>query len=88
MATKALEQFLTDTLAGLVDCDPGALSVTDDFDALGVDSLVCLRFTRKIQDFTGREMAPEWLFDHPSIRMLADFLSQQPGMPVANPSAL
>jgi acyl carrier protein len=77
LATTVLEQFLQDTLAGLLECDPAALSITDEFGEQGVDSLIGLRLARKIQDFTGQEIELEWLFDYPSIGTLAAFLIRQ-----------
>jgi acyl carrier protein len=50
--------------------------VTTSFADLGMDSLVGLRFSRKIQDLLGVEIELEWLFDYPTIRQLSEFLDE------------
>lgn len=70
-----LEQSLQTLLASLVERETAQISVTQLLSEQGVDSLIGLRFARKIQDLTGREVELEWLYDYPTIRQLANFLS-------------
>jgi hypothetical protein len=37
------------------------------------------RFVRKIQDASGVEIAPEWIFDHPTIQQFAQLLDEKFG---------
>lgn len=73
------EQHLRDALAELLDSKVDKVSVTTPFADLGMDSLVGLRFSRKIQDLLGVEIELEWLFDYPTIRQLSQFLDERIG---------
>lgn len=79
------EQHLRDALAELLDSEVHKVSVTAPFADLGMDSLVGLRFSRKIQDLLGVEIELEWLFDYPTIRQLSQFLDGQFGALSAAP---
>lgn len=72
-----IERSLQDALAALLGTDPARLSRSATFDELGVDSLIGLRFARKIEDLTGREVDPEWLYDYPTLDRFAAFLATQ-----------
>lgn len=72
-----LEQQLTEILAKLIDVEPGLLAPTANLGEQGVDSLIGLRFARKIEELSGAPVELEWLFDHPTIRELAGFLEQR-----------
>jgi polyketide synthase PksN len=68
------EQHLRAALAEVLESETHEVSVTTPFADLGVDSLVGLRFSRKIQDLVNAEIELEWLFDYPTIRQLSQFL--------------
>jgi acyl carrier protein len=71
------EEMLTAALAEVLGVDADTLSPTRSFAEQGVDSLLGLRFARRVQDLAGAEFDAEWLFDHPSLRELAAFLAAQ-----------
>jgi len=73
------ERFLRSALAELMEVDEHVLSPTMSFAEMGVDSLIGLRFSREIQEHVQAEIELEWLFDHPTLCQLADFLDQQFG---------
>ena len=73
------EQLLRDGLARLIDMDASEVSVVKPFAELGVDSLIGLRFARRIADQLGVEFDLEWLYEHPNIRELCRFLDQRFG---------
>jgi acyl carrier protein len=59
--------------------------LTRSFADQGLDSLAGLRYSRKIQDLLDAEIELEWLFDHPTISQLSEFLDRQFGGAVADP---
>lgn len=73
------EERLRDALAELMEIDAHEISLTMTFAEQGVDSLVGLRFARKIEELCGMETELEWLFDYPTIRQLSQFLDRQCG---------
>lgn len=79
-----MEQRLKEILGQLLEVDPLQLPVDADMGEQGVDSLIGLRFARKIEELTGSEVELEWLLDHPTIAQLARFLEQR--VPAAAPT--
>lgn len=73
------EQWLRIALAELMEIDAAQISSNQPFSEQGVDSLIGLRLTRKLEDQLGVEVELEWLFDHPSIQALAQFLDERFG---------
>lgn len=68
------EQFLINTLAGLMKIEPAELSPTRSLEEQGVDSFVGLRLIRKIQKDTGVEVDLTRILDYPTLRQLASFI--------------
>lgn len=73
------EQELRMLLAGLLQVPHEQIASGSTLSELGVDSLLGLRFARKIQDATGTEFDFECLFDNPTLEQLADFLARPAG---------
>jgi acyl carrier protein len=78
---NARERWLRDALADLMGVDAAHISLTQSFAEQGMDSLIGLRLTRKLQDrlATDVEIEIEWLFDYPSITELSRFLDERFG---------
>ncbi len=73
------ESWLRNTMAELMGIDASEVSLTESFAEQGVDSLVGLRLTRKLQEELDVEVELEWLFDNPNIRDLSKFLDERFG---------
>lgn len=71
------EQALRDALAALMEIEPAALALDQRLDEQGVDSLVGLRFARKVEDLIGAPVDLEWIYDYPTIAALAAHLGQR-----------
>ncbi len=61
-------------LASLLEIPVEQISAETSFAEQGLDSLLALRFTRELQDATGIQIDPEWMYDFPSIRDLDRFI--------------
>lgn len=72
-----LETRLRQTLADLLEVDVHEISPTMSFDDLGLDSLLGLRFARKVGEVIDVETDLEWIFDYPTVRELSGFLEQR-----------
>ena len=69
-----IETRMLQTLADLLGVDVQQISPTMNFGELGLDSLLGLRFARKIGELTNVETDLEWIFDYPTVRELSGFL--------------
>lgn len=72
-----IETRLRNALAELLQVDVQQISPTTSFDDLGLDSLLGLRFARKIGEIVEVETDLEWIFDYPTVRELSGFLEQR-----------
>lgn len=72
-----IENRILQALADLLETDVQQISPTMSFDDLGLDSLLGLRFARKIGELTNVETDLEWIFDYPTVRQLSGFLEQR-----------
>jgi len=76
---SAWERELTRILSDTLQSRAAAIAPTQGFSDLGMDSMLGLRFVRRIEDELGFEIELEWLFDYPSVGELSRFLEQQFG---------
>ena len=74
-----IENRLLQALADLLEVDVREISPTVNFGELGLDSLLGLRFARKIGELTDVETDLEWILDYPTVRELSGFLEQRAG---------
>jgi acyl carrier protein len=73
------DEWLRTVLSELMQVDASQISSTQSFADQGVDSLIGLRLTRKLEDLLGVEVELEWLFDNPTIQDLSRFLDERFG---------
>jgi acyl carrier protein len=78
-----IEVCLRDLLAELMEVDPQVISTTSTFSELGVDSLVGLRFVRRVRDVVGVEIELESVFDYPTLAQLAFYVQDQQSLLLA-----
>ena len=73
------EQYMQSALAELMAVPVDQISLSEPLSEQGVDSLVGLRLARKLNELTGGEVDLEWIYDYPSIDLLARFLEERFG---------
>lgn len=61
-------------LADLLDIDPTEIDPEADFDRLGVDSALAVSLLIEVEERYGVDIAPEELFENPTIAAVADYL--------------
>lgn len=71
------EPLLRSTIAQALGVDPGQVSTSRDFFEQGIDSLTGLRICRSLADALGRDVELEWVFDYPTVELLAAHLERQ-----------
>lgn len=73
------EQYMQLSLAELMELPPAQISLSLPLSEQGVDSLIGLRLARKLNELTGSEIDLEWIYDYPSIELLARFMEERFG---------
>lgn len=66
------------SLASALSIAEDTLDDERDFDAYGLPSLEAVELAGELEDFLGREIDAEAIFDHPSISQLARYLATAP----------
>jgi hypothetical protein len=74
---KDHEEIVRRALGSVLEVSADSLVPTALFADYGVDSLIGLRFARRLEEELDAPVEIEWLFDHPTIRQLAVFLDRQ-----------
>ncbi|HEX4125281.1 MAG TPA: acyl carrier protein [Tepidisphaeraceae bacterium] len=73
-SSDEIQRWLIAKLAKLLKVEPQKIDATQSFDRLGLDSATAVGVTLDLEDFLGRDVDPEVLYDHPTIEKLAAYL--------------
>nr|AAG13919.1 megalomicin 6-deoxyerythronolide B synthase 3 [Micromonospora megalomicea subsp. nigra] len=78
MTADQLLQFTRSHVAAILGHqDPDAVGLDQPFTELGFDSLTAVGLRNQLQQATGRTLPAALVFQHPTVRRLADHLAQQ-----------
>jgi 8-amino-7-oxononanoate synthase len=73
---ERLQQFIREQLAKVLGFSaPELIDLHDNFADLGMDSLMAVEFTHRLQAGLGYSISQALLFDHPSVAALADHVA-------------
>lgn len=72
---EAIQERCINVVAEQINADPKTIDVDAEFDALGLDSVMAVSTTFHLEEFLGIELYPELLFEHTTIRKLANHLA-------------
>jgi acyl transferase domain-containing protein/acyl-CoA synthetase (AMP-forming)/AMP-acid ligase II/acyl carrier protein len=75
------------TWAEVLQLDPGAIGLDDDFHALGGHSLLAAEVHARLEDLLGRHLGPELLQSGATVREMAAWLTAQVGAATLPPRA-
>jgi acyl carrier protein len=73
-----IQQWLIARLSKLLKTEPGQIDVTKSFDRLGLDSATAVGITLDLEDFLGRDVDPEVLYENWTVQKLAAYLAAPP----------
>lgn len=78
----AIRAWCLDYLSRALDLPAGQVDPQAEFARLGLDSASSIHFLVALEEWLGVELAPELIFEHPTIAALARHLAR-PGPPRA-----
>jgi acyl carrier protein len=76
VAPEAIEDWIVDRIAKLLDADPSSLDPTVAFVATGLTSADAVALTGELADWLGIEIGPTAVWDHPTPEALAGALAE------------
>lgn len=71
---EAIVTWCQEYLGGLLEIAPDTIDPHADFDRLGIDSAVAVALLIEVEDRYGVDIAPEDLFDNPTLDAVATHL--------------
>ena len=69
-----LRDWLVQQVAALRGLETGAVSLTEPFLNLGIDSMIAMKVVNGLSQLLGRPLAPTLLWEHPTVDALARHL--------------
>lgn len=72
----AIREWCLDYLSRTLDPLPGPVDPQVEFARLGLDSASSIHFLVALEEWLGRELTPELIFEHPTVAALARYLAQ------------
>lgn len=72
---EAIEQWLVENIAGHLKIEPSKIDPREPFNSYGLDSVVAANLSSKLEDWLGRRLSQNLLWEHPAIEPLARHLS-------------
>jgi acyl carrier protein len=70
-----IQQWLVGRLAKLLGTEPAQIDVAKSFDRLGLDSATAVGISLDLEDFLGRDVDPEVLYEYSTIDKLSAHLA-------------
>jgi acyl carrier protein len=74
-SAMAIQTWIVEYLAQLLEVDPADVDVTIPFDRYGLDSAAAVGMTGELADWLDHEMDPTLLYDYPTIESLVQHLA-------------
>lgn len=73
-STDAIVAFIKSKVCKALGVSIDDVDESASFDSYGLPSIEAVSLTSEIEEFLGRDIPPDAVFEHPSIRKLADYL--------------
>jgi acyl carrier protein len=80
-----LENYLSGTLADVLKLDVSAIHHDKPFGEMGLDSLMALEMKGRCERSLGLKLSASMAWNHPTIHILATYLSEKLGVPLDEP---
>jgi acyl carrier protein len=74
---EAIAQWCQEYVAELLSVPAASVDLDANFDRLGVDSALAVSLLIEVEDRYGVELAPEKLFENPTLNSVATYLHAQ-----------
>ncbi|BAZ43560.1 8-amino-7-oxononanoate synthase [Chondrocystis sp. NIES-4102] len=72
---EAIQVWLIDKLATILDLEPHQIDVTQDFEEYGLESAEAINLSGGLEDYLGCRLPPTLLWDYQNIEALAQYLA-------------
>ena len=72
---EAIQGWLIDKLAEVIEIEPNQIDVTQDFEEYGLESAEAINLSGDLEDYLGCRLPPTLLWEHQNIEALAQYLA-------------
>jgi acyl carrier protein len=73
---NAIQQWLVNYLAEILEIEPGEIYITVPFDQYGLNSSVAVGLTGELEEWLNIALDPTLLYDYPTVKALAQKLAE------------
>jgi 8-amino-7-oxononanoate synthase len=73
--TEAIEGWLIDKIAEMLDVEPNQIDVQQDFSEFGLDSVEAINLSGELENYLGCRLSPTLLWDYQNIETLSQYLA-------------
>ena len=73
---EAIQGWLIDKLAEVLEIEPNQIDVGQDFEEYGLESAEAINLSGDLEDYLGCRLPPTLLWDYQNIEALAQYLAQ------------
>jgi acyl carrier protein len=74
---EAIQQWLIDYLARVLERSPDEIDVTVPFDDFALDSATAIGMTGELEDWLGKHVDPTLVYDYPTIEQFSQCLADE-----------
>jgi len=75
-SAEAIQVWLTDRLAAVLNISPDAIDSSESFDRYGLDSLAAITLTGDLEEWLDCELPVTLAWDYPTIELLSAYLAE------------
>ena len=76
LGVEAIQAWLVDHLAALLECKPEEINVQTDFTDYGLNSIEVVNISGELETFLGQRLDPMLVLEYPNIQVLSEYLGQ------------
>ncbi len=75
LSPELIAHHCVDFLSGQLNVAAADIDINADYDSLGMDSVMAVSLILNLEEWSGTELEPSLLFDHPNLYSLSKYIA-------------